>query len=151
MIDKHYFFDRIAPNSSGLSKSLPFESFIRPAKGLTLEFHQYVEDHLHALGAGGRAGDEIETTGCHMRSVRLDMARQAMIRKPGGKIQGAALDAGFGHVARFSKYYFDFYGELPSATAARFNGDARHCPPDTTRAAITAAHGDAQFATARAR
>ena len=208
MIDKDYFFDRVDTCERGISRSLPFESFIRPTSGLTLEFHQCVEDHLHALGHAASSTADIEASACriltsmkellvgdaesehahlsattrtyivekscalflqnlqderfgvldlcgklrvsrrtlqysfetilgmspthYMRCVRLNMARQAMISRPGEKIQGAALDAGFGHVARFSKYYFDFFGELPSATVARLNGDTRCCEAPAT-------------------
>jgi AraC family transcriptional regulator, ethanolamine operon transcriptional activator len=201
MVDKTYLFELSALRSLGISESMPFERFIRPSSGLTLEFHQCVEDHLKVLKdesssaaavsasatrilvsaqelLEGDAEDEqihLSTTtrtyiverSCelflanlddeqygvldlcsrlkvsrrtlqysfetvlgmspthYMRSVRLNMARHAMISQPYGKIQGAALDAGFPHVARFSKYYFDFYGELPSVTVAKHNNATR--------------------------
>ncbi|REE18132.1 AraC-like DNA-binding protein [Paraburkholderia sp. BL27I4N3] len=53
----------------------------------------------------------------YMRIVRLNVARRALTESAAGaQIQGAAFDAGFGHIGRFSKYYSDFFGELPSAT-----------------------------------
>ena len=55
----------------------------------------------------------------YMRSVRLNVARRALMTNPHEKIQGLALDAGFSHLGRFSKYYQDFFGELPSATVSR--------------------------------
>lgn len=55
----------------------------------------------------------------YMRSVRLNVARRSLMTKPNEKIQGLALDAGFSHLGRFSKYYQEFFGELPSATASR--------------------------------
>ncbi|SDR53806.1 Helix-turn-helix domain-containing protein [Paraburkholderia fungorum] len=55
----------------------------------------------------------------YMRSVRLNIARRSLLDVSLGKIQEAALDAGFNHLGRFSKYYSDFYGELPSETVNR--------------------------------
>ncbi len=60
----------------------------------------------------------------YMRSVRLNIARQSIMTKPSESIQGSAMDAGFGHLGRFSKYYLDFFGELPSATVSKARGFA---------------------------
>ena len=55
----------------------------------------------------------------YVRTVRLNIARKLLLLSPHEKIQGAALDAGFSHLGRFSKYYQDFFGELPSQTIGR--------------------------------
>lgn len=55
----------------------------------------------------------------YIRNVRLNVARKILLPSPLDKIQGAALGAGFSHLGRFSKYYHDFYGELPSQTLGR--------------------------------
>ncbi|GLO55083.1 hypothetical protein PPUJ20066_11190 [Pseudomonas putida] len=55
----------------------------------------------------------------YVRTVRLNIARKLLLLSPHDKIQGAALDAGFSHLGRFSKYYYDFFGELPSQTVGR--------------------------------
>lgn len=55
----------------------------------------------------------------YIRNVRLNVARKLLLLSPTEKIQGAALDAGFSHLGRFSKYYHDFFGELPSETLGR--------------------------------
>lgn len=55
----------------------------------------------------------------YVRTVRLNVARKLLLLSPQEKIQGAALDAGFSHLGRFSKYYQDFFGELPSQTIGR--------------------------------
>jgi AraC family transcriptional regulator, ethanolamine operon transcriptional activator len=55
----------------------------------------------------------------YMRSVRLNVARRSLMTRPNEKIQGLALDAGFSHLGRFSRYYQEFFGELPSATISR--------------------------------
>ncbi len=55
----------------------------------------------------------------YIRTVRLNIARKLLLLSPNDKIQGAALDAGFSHLGRFSRYYQDFFGELPSQTVGR--------------------------------
>ncbi|MBK5373222.1 AraC family transcriptional regulator [Pseudomonas sp. TH43] len=62
----------------------------------------------------------------YLRSVRLNMARKLLMSSPRDTIQGAALDSGFSHLGRFSKYYQDFYGELPSETLSRLGAHRRH-------------------------
>ena len=62
----------------------------------------------------------------YVRTVRLNVARKLMLLSPHDKIQGAALDAGFSHLGRFSKYYQDFFGELPSQTVGRVANRAPH-------------------------
>ncbi|CAH0171133.1 AraC family transcriptional regulator [Pseudomonas corrugata] len=61
----------------------------------------------------------------YIRSVRLNTARKLLVQSPSDTIQGAALDAGFSHLGRFSKYYQEFFGELPSQTVGRL-GAHRH-------------------------
>ncbi|MNC05818.1 transcriptional regulator EutR [compost metagenome] len=55
----------------------------------------------------------------YIRIVRLNVARKLLLLSPSERIQGAAMDAGFNHLGRFSKYYHEFYGELPSETLSR--------------------------------
>ncbi|MGP8473726.1 helix-turn-helix domain-containing protein [Burkholderia sp. PR2] len=69
----------------------------------------------------------------YMRSVRLNIARRSLMTNPNEKIQGLALDAGFGHLGRFSKYYQEFFGELPSVTISR-------CKPTSARVLDQVAH-----------
>jgi AraC family ethanolamine operon transcriptional activator len=61
----------------------------------------------------------------YLRSVRLNTARTLLIRSPLEPVHGAALDAGFSHLGRFSKYYQEFFGELPSQTVGRFGVQRR--------------------------
>lgn len=62
----------------------------------------------------------------YVRSVRLNTARKLLMSSPQESIQGAALDAGFSHLGRFSKYYQEFFGELPSQTVSRLGAHRRH-------------------------
>lgn len=62
----------------------------------------------------------------YVRTVRLNVARKFLLLSPHEKIQGAALDAGFSHLGRFSKYYQDFFGELPSQTMGRVANRVPH-------------------------
>lgn len=62
----------------------------------------------------------------YVRTVRLNIARKLLLLSPNDKIQGAALDAGFSHLGRFSKYYQDFFGELPSQTVGRASSRGQH-------------------------
>lgn len=62
----------------------------------------------------------------YLRSVRLNTARKLLMSSPKDTIQGAAMDSGFSHLGRFSKYYQDFFGELPSETVSRLGAHQRH-------------------------
>lgn len=62
----------------------------------------------------------------YIRTVRLNIARKLLMRSPFETIQGAALDAGFSHLGRFSKYYQEFFGELPSQTVGRLGAHRHH-------------------------
>lgn len=62
----------------------------------------------------------------YVRTVRLNVARKFMLLSPHDNIQGAALDAGFSHLGRFSKYYQDFFGKLPSQALGRVANRAPH-------------------------
>ncbi len=55
----------------------------------------------------------------YIRAVRLNLARHLIKCSSEDKVQNAALDAGFNHLGRFSKYYYDFFGELPSHTVSK--------------------------------
>jgi len=55
----------------------------------------------------------------YIKVVRLNRARQLIIRDPSIKIHNVALESGFNHFGRFSQYYQEFFGEPPSQTATR--------------------------------
>lgn len=54
----------------------------------------------------------------HLRTVRLDLAREALVRagRDGGTVSQAAVNAGFTNFSQFSKLYKARYGETPSTT-----------------------------------
>ena len=54
-----------------------------------------------------------------LRALRLDAVRARLMREPGAAVTEAALTYGFGHLGRFSAYYRERFGELPSQTALR--------------------------------
>ena len=51
-----------------------------------------------------------------LRNMRLDAVREKLQSCPGLNITNVALDHGFGHLGRFSAYYRERFGELPSDT-----------------------------------
>ncbi|OZI55491.1 helix-turn-helix domain-containing protein [Bordetella genomosp. 5] len=53
-----------------------------------------------------------------LRTLRLDSARDHLLSGAHG-VTDAALAVGFGHLGRFSEYYRERHGELPSATLRR--------------------------------
>jgi AraC-like DNA-binding protein len=55
------------------------------------------------------------------RRRALSIARVRLARTDGvaSPVADVAVDLGFRHFGRFSRYYFDQFGELPSTTAAR--------------------------------
>ncbi len=52
-----------------------------------------------------------------LRNMRLDAVRARLMERPGHCVTDAALEFGFGHLGRFSSYYRERFGELPSQTA----------------------------------
>ncbi|MFN3439577.1 MAG: AraC family transcriptional regulator [Acidovorax sp.] len=52
-----------------------------------------------------------------LRNLRLDAVRARLQQRPGHCVTDAALEFGFGHLGRFSSYYRERFGELPSQTA----------------------------------
>ncbi len=52
-----------------------------------------------------------------LRQRRLDAARAALLANPERGVTDVALECGFTHLGRFSAYYRERFGELPSATA----------------------------------
>ena len=52
-----------------------------------------------------------------LRNMRLDAVRSRLRERPGHCVTDAALEFGFGHLGRFSCYYRERFGELPSQTA----------------------------------
>jgi AraC-like DNA-binding protein len=55
----------------------------------------------------------------YLDAVRLGQARQRLVTiEPGETVASIALEAGFGHLGRFSGRYRRWYGESPSRTAA---------------------------------
>jgi AraC-like DNA-binding protein len=56
----------------------------------------------------------------HLRNLRLDRVRaQLLTTGRDGSVTTIALDAGFGHLGRFSQDYADRFGEKPSETLRR--------------------------------
>lgn len=53
-----------------------------------------------------------------LRDIRLEEARRKILAHSPNSITDIALAVGFGHLGRFSAYYKDRFGELPSATSA---------------------------------
>jgi len=54
-----------------------------------------------------------------LRHMRLDAARQWLLRHPGRSVTEAALNHGFSHLGRFSAYYHERFGEMPRETASQ--------------------------------
>lgn len=52
-----------------------------------------------------------------LRNMRLDAVRVRLQQQPLACVTDAALEFGFGHLGRFSSYYRERFGELPSQTA----------------------------------
>lgn len=52
-----------------------------------------------------------------LRNRRLDAVRARLQQQPSPCVTDAALEFGFGHLGRFSSYYRERFGELPSQTA----------------------------------
>lgn len=52
-----------------------------------------------------------------LRNMRLDAVRARLQESPDHCVTDAALEFGFGHLGRFSSYYRERFGELPSQTA----------------------------------
>ncbi|MDM0036878.1 AraC family transcriptional regulator [Variovorax sp. J22P271] len=84
-----------------------------------------LEDMASAAGVSIRTINEL----CHrqhgvtpmelLRNLRLDAVRSRLRAQPDLSITETALTFGFGHLGRFSAYYFDRFGELPRQTQAR--------------------------------
>jgi AraC-like DNA-binding protein len=51
-----------------------------------------------------------------LRNRRLDAVRARLLQQPSPGVTDAALEFGFGHLGRFSSYYRERFGELPSQT-----------------------------------
>lgn len=51
-----------------------------------------------------------------LRNRRLDAVRARLLEQPGHCVTDTALEFGFGHLGRFSSYYRERFGELPSQT-----------------------------------
>jgi AraC-like DNA-binding protein len=62
-----------------------------------------------------------QTTPTHfLRDVRLEMAHKRLLdARDTGLVSNVALESGFGHLGRFSKFYRERYGESPSETLRR--------------------------------
>ena len=54
-----------------------------------------------------------------LRNRRLDAVRARLRLQPEMSVTETALALGFGHPGRFSQYYFERFGELPSQTQAK--------------------------------
>ena len=54
-----------------------------------------------------------------LRAMRLDAVRARLLARPSASVTATAFEFGFGHLGRFSAYYRERFGELPSQTAGR--------------------------------
>jgi transcriptional regulator GlxA family with amidase domain len=52
----------------------------------------------------------------HLRSVRLNLARERLLSDQSASIASIALECGFGNLGRFAKNYAERFGERPSET-----------------------------------
>ena len=82
-----------------------------------------IDELAEACGVGRRALQKHfrRFVGCtpveHLRAVRLDRVRQALLRAPReAGITEVATRCGFSHLGRFATWYRERYGETPSAT-----------------------------------
>jgi transcriptional regulator GlxA family with amidase domain len=86
-----------------------------------------VEDIAGAAGVSVRALYDGFTRHCgappmaYLRALRLDRARQALIRRAAGgaRVTDIALEHGFTHLGKFARAYARRFGERPSETIAR--------------------------------
>ncbi|MCK9511961.1 MAG: AraC family transcriptional regulator [Pigmentiphaga sp.] len=62
-----------------------------------------------------------------LRQRRLEAARELLQRQPERSVTDIALEFGFGHLGRFSAYYRQRYGELPSDTGPPAGHESRRC------------------------
>lgn len=122
----------LPPNSSGTSRQSPLHSGgIRQMDALL----EYIESRLYApisLEDLARvSGVSIRTLNamCHryygvspmelLRNMRLDAVRARLLTDLTASITDTALTFGFGHLGRFSAYYFARFKELPRETQKR--------------------------------
>lgn len=62
----------------------------------------------------------------YLRRRRLAFVREALLKPASGAtVTSVAMQFGFWHLGRFSQYYFQAYGELPSTTISRALGHRR--------------------------
>lgn len=54
-----------------------------------------------------------------LRNLRLDAVRARLRIQPDVSVTQTALEFGFGHLGRFSRYYYERFGELPRETQKR--------------------------------
>ena len=84
-----------------------------------------MEDLARAAGIGVRALHALFQRSYRMtpmellRDRRLDAVRDHLRTTPAANIAETALGFGFGHIGRFSGYYRERFGELPSETRSR--------------------------------
>lgn len=79
---------------------------------------------LRSLELGFRETRSMTPTQAHRR-IRLDAARGAFLNPtPSTSVTAVALSCGFLHLARFSGYYQQTFGETPSQTLRRCRGGA---------------------------
>ena len=61
--------------------------------------------------------------GKYLSTIRLWDARSALeTGRPGTLVKTVALEAGFWHMGRFARQYFELFGETPSQTLQRARG-----------------------------
>lgn len=109
--------DAASPTPRGLAQA---ESYMRaqlaaPISALDIARHAGVS----ASQLGRLFHDHRGTTPMlALRALRLDRARDHLLQG-GMPVTDVALAVGFGHLGRFSEYYRERHGELPSATLRR--------------------------------
>jgi AraC-like DNA-binding protein len=78
---------------------------------------------MRSLELGFREARNTTPSRAH-RQIRLKAARQALLDPPPStSVTSVAIACGFPHLARFSGYYQQAFGELPSQTLRRCRGD----------------------------
>lgn len=99
-----------------LSRNIKIDDVASAVGISTRQLHSAFKDHI------GRSPAQV------LRDMRLARARQKLeTLGPSMRITvaGAATDAGFSHLGRFSAYYTEKYQESPSATVQRLRGPTK--------------------------
>ena len=122
-----------APTAAGIAAEGSADSLVGAGKLQRLDMmEKYIKTRLcaplaladlaNAAGVSVRALNAL----CHqhhgvapmdlLRNIRLDAARERLLKHPDANITDTAFEFGFGHLGRFSAYYRERFGELPRQT-----------------------------------